>query len=178
VPKRSATEPRLPRSDSPVEDVDAVESADPSEGREAGAGPSDRVDLSTLSIAGISRRHVAWLAAGLVSAWIVVIFARQVGEASAAATRADQLAADNATLAAEVRSLENEVALIVRPEYVAEAARGYQLGNAHEIPFTLDRSVAAPLDGAPGSASVRLGATNDRQTPLESWLSLLFGRGT
>ena len=28
---------------------------------------------------------------------------------------------------------------------------------------------------APGSASVRLGAANDRQTPLESWLSLLFG---
>ncbi len=161
-----------------MEDVDVVEPADPSEDVDAGAKASALVDLSTLSIAGISRRHVAWLAAGLVSAWIVVIFARQVGEASAAATRADQLVSDNATLAADVRSLENEVALIVRPEYVAEAARGYQLGNAHEIPFTLDRSVPAPIDGAPGSASVRLGASNDRQTPLESWLSLLFGPGT
>ena len=32
-------------------------------------------------------------------------------------------------------------------------------------------------DGAPGSASARLGARDDRKTPLESWLSLLFGPG-
>jgi cell division protein FtsB len=144
---------------------------------DAPASRTDGVDLSTLSIAGITRRHVAWLAAGLVSAWIVVIFARQVGEASAAASRANQLAVDNAALAAEVRGLENEVALIVRPEYVAQQARAYRFGSSREIPFTLDPSVPGPVDGAPGSASVRLGATHDRQTPLESWLSLLFGPG-
>jgi cell division protein FtsB len=138
---------------------------------------ADRVDLSSLSIAGITRRHVGWLAAGLISIWILVIFARQVGEASAAAARATQLASDNAALATEVQSLEGEVALIVRPEYVAEQARAYRFGSPHEIPFALAPSVAAPVDGAPGSASVRLGARDDRQTPLESWLSLLFGPG-
>jgi cell division protein FtsB len=152
----------------------APESLDPADE----PAPRDRVDLSSLSIAGISRRHVAWIAGGLISAWIVVIFARQVGDASAAAARAAQLAADNAALATEVQSLESEVALIVRPEYVAQAARGHGLGAAHEIPFTLDPSVPAPVDGAPGSASARLGARNDHQTPLESWLSLLFGPGT
>ena len=136
-----------------------------------------QIDLSTLSIAGISRRHVGWLAAGLISLWIVVIFARQVGEASEAATRATQLSADNAALAAEVQALEREVAFIVRPEYVAQQARAYRFGAAREIPFTLDPSVPAPVDGAPGSASVRLGARDDRRTPLESWLSLLFGPG-
>jgi cell division protein FtsB len=152
---------------------------------EAEPGPSaradglvERVDLSGLSIAGITRRRVGWLAAGLLACWIVVVFARQVGDAGAAATRAEQMAADNAALAAEVQSLQNEVDMIVKPEYVAIAARGHGLGEDHEIPFTLGPSVAAPVDGAPGSASVRLGASVDHQTPLESWLSLLFGPGS
>ena len=87
------------------------------------------------------------------------------------------MAEDNAALAAEVQSLQAEVDLTVRPEYVAIAARGVGLGESHEIPFALGPSVAAPVDGAPGSASVRLGARADRQTPLESWLSLLLGPG-
>ncbi len=136
---------------------------------------AERVDLTGLSIAGITRRRVGWVAAGLVSIWIVIAFARQVGDAGAAANRATQLAEDNAALAAEVQSLQNEVDLIVRPEYVALAARGAGLGEPHEIAFSLSPSVPAPVDGAPGSASVRLGASSDRQTPIESWLSLLFG---
>lgn len=159
----------------PDDDVEGVEAADATPDTQEA---QDRVDLSSFSVAGITRRHVAWLAAGLISAWIVVIFARQVGDASAAAARATQLAADNAALAAEVKALENEVAFIVRPEYISQQARAYRFGAPREIPFTLDPSVATPVDGAPGSASVRLGARDDRQTPLESWLSLLFGPGT
>jgi cell division protein FtsB len=173
VSDRNAPPPHESSRPSPAPD----DGSEPPETADAPSS-SDRVDLSSLSIAGISRRHVAWLAAGLISAWIVVIFARQVGEASAAASRAGQLVTDNATLAAEVQALENEVALIVRPEYVAQQARGYRFGSSHEIPFTLAPSVAPPVDGSPGSASVRLGARDARQTPLESWLSLLFGPGT
>ena len=89
----------------------------------------------------------------------------------------DEASTDAPALAAEVQSLQDEVDLIVRPEYVALAARGAGLGEPHEIAFSLSPSVPAPVDGAPGSASVRLGAATDRQTPLESWLSLLFGPG-
>jgi hypothetical protein len=138
---------------------------------------AERVDLAGLSIAGITRRRVGWVAAGLLSVWILIVFARQVGDASAASNRSAQLAADNAALAAEVQSLQAEADQIVRPESVAIAARGQGFGGPHEIAFTLAPSVAAPVDGAPGSASVRLGATVDRQTPLDSWLSLLFGPG-
>jgi cell division protein FtsB len=178
VSDRRGTPPPSRRQPPPTPSDDDV-AAEPgaAEPAEESAPTPDRIDLSSLPIAGISRRHVAWIAAGLVSAWIVVIFARQVGDASAAAARATQLAADNAALSAEVHSLENEVALIVRPEFVAQEARGHQLGAAREIPFTLDPSMPAPVDGAPGSASARLGARDDRQTPLESWLSLLFGPG-
>ena len=140
-------------------------------------GLGERVDLSGLSIAGITRRRVGWAAAGLFAVWIVIVFARQAGDAAAAAGRAVQLAHDNAALAAEVESLQSEVDLIVRPNYVALRARAYGLGAPNEIPFRLDPTVPAPADGAPGSASVRLGAEADRQTPLESWLSLLFGPG-
>jgi len=139
------------------------------------ASQPDRIDLSGLSVAGITRRRVGFAAAGLLSIWIVVVFARQVGDATTAANRATQLAADNAALAAEVEALQIEVDEITDPNHIAIAAHGYQLGDPREVPFSLDPSVAAPADGAPGSASVRLGATTEHQTPLDSWLSLLFG---
>lgn len=174
----SADEPRhlvrsAARDDARADGAGAPDAADADE---APTG-LDRVDLSGLSIAGITRRRVGWVAATLVAAWIVVVFARQVGDATAAANRAAQMAIDNAALAAEVEALRGEVALIVRPEYVAQAARGQRFGAGREVPFTLDPSVPAPVDGAPGSASVRLGAEVERRTPLESWLSLLFGPG-
>jgi cell division protein FtsB len=171
----SAPPPRHRRR--PAEDPDR---ADPGEAPVVdpdvdAAAPDQRVDLTGLSVAGITRRRVGWATAALVAAWIVVLFARQVGDAQAASNQATQLAADNAALAAEVGSLQDELDLIVRPQYVGLEARAHRFGSPREIPFTLDPSVAAPVDGAPGSASARLGAASDRQTPLESWLSLLFG---
>ena len=175
-----ADEPRhLDRSAASDSSADPARAVDGPDGTSSSAaGPADRVDLTGLSIAGITRRRVGWVAAGLLSIWIVIVFARQVGDAAAASSRAAQLAADNAALAAEVRSLQGEVDLIVRPEYVALQARAHGLGGPHEIPFTLSPAVSEPVDGAPGSASVRLGADAERQTPLESWLSLLFGPGS
>jgi cell division protein FtsB len=162
-------------TDEPASSGRASRSTTPSDDPEA-AGPSTaRVDLSGLSVAGITRRRVGFVASTLVGVWIVLVFARQVGDATAAANKATQLAADNAALAAEVESLQAEVDAITTPTHVSLAARAYQLGNPKEIAFTLDPSIPAPADGAPGSASVRLGASQDRQTPLESWLSLLFG---
>jgi cell division protein FtsB len=141
----------------------------------ASADESEPVDLSSLSIAGITRRRVGWVVAALVSAWIVVVFARQAGETATASSRADQIARENAALAAEVAALKKELKIIELPEYVAQQARGYQVGSRQEIPFTLDPSVPDPGPDAPGSAALRVGAPEERPTPLESWLSLLFG---
>ena len=141
---------------------------------EAGA-LTDGIDLASLSVAGITRRRVGWVCAALAAAWVVAMFARQASEGAAAATRADQVAVDNAALAAEVAALEHELRLIQRPSYVSQQARAYGLGTGDEIPFTLDPSVASPGPDAPGSASTRVGADLNRVTPLESWLSLLFG---
>jgi cell division protein FtsB len=136
---------------------------------------ADGIDLSSLSIAGVTRRRVGWVAAGLVSVWIVVIFARQAGDAATAANRADQIARENAALAAEVAALEGQLKVVQRPEYIAQQARNYDLGGSREVPFTLDPSVPAPGPDAPGSASSRVGVRDERVSPLESWLSILFG---
>jgi cell division protein FtsB len=162
---------RAPAPDARDENGVRAAADEPPEGPPA----SGRVDLGGLSVVGITRRRVGWVSAALVAAWIVVVFARQVGDAQAAANRATQLAADNDALAAEVQALQSELDLAVQPDYVAMEARGVRLGNPREIPFTLDPSVQSPVDGAPGSASVRLGNTTIHETPLESWLQLLFG---
>lgn len=166
----SAPRPRRPAS--APDDEPASPPTDPAEAASSTTGP---VDLAGLSVAGITRRRVGWASAALVAIWIVVVFARQVGDAQAATGRAEQLAQDNRALAQEVQALQQELDQIVEPDYVAIEARGQRFGTAREIPFTLDPSVPAPVDGAPGSASVRLGASAERRTPLESWLSLLFG---
>lgn len=165
----------LPPPVNPEDDPDPG-SAEPASAADNGdVAAQDGVDLSALSIAGITRRRVGWAAAVLMSAWIVIVFARQASEASEAAARADQIARDNTTLAAEVASLERELDLIGRPEYIAQQARGYGIGSPNEIPFTLDASVPAPAADAPGSEALRLGAPEDPGSPLDTWLSLLFG---
>jgi len=159
------------RQDEAAPDADEASGS----GQPATVDEPEVVDLSSLSVAGITRRRVGWLIAMLVAAWIVAVFARQASDAAAASNRADQIARDNAALATEVAALKRELKIIERPEYVAQQARGYGVGSRNEIPFTLDPSVPAPGPDAPGSASLRVGAPPERPTPLESWLSLLFG---
>jgi cell division protein FtsB len=171
------------RAHPPTDPSDPAQPADRTRAPRGAAGATgptgddaaDGIDLSSLSIAGITRRRVGWASAALVAAWIVIVFARQASEGAAVAARADQIANDNRDLAAEVAALEHELRVIERPAYVAQQARAYGLGSSREIPFTLDPSVPTPGPDAPGSASTRVGADEERTTPFESWLSLLFG---
>lgn len=132
-------------------------------------------DLAALPIAGITRRRAATALSGILAAWIIIVFARQVGEASAATARADDIEAGNAARRAQVAALERELDLIARQRYIEQQARGFGLGTAREIAFTLAAD-APPLPAdAPGSAALRVGATVDDVTPLDRWLTVLFG---
>jgi hypothetical protein len=132
-------------------------------------------DLSTLPVAGITGRRMAIALGLLLSVWIVLMFARQVSEAAAASNRADILVISNDDQAARVAALSRELQQIQRPRYIDQQARGYGLGRTREIAFSLDPN-APPLPAdAPGSASVRLGTASDDGTPLDHWLTLLFG---
>lgn len=137
------------------------------------AGP----DLSALPIAGIGRRQLGMLLGAILAIWLIGLFARQVGDASAASGRAETMELANDQLRTEIASYRRELAFIQRQEYFIQQARGFGLGKAREIPFTLAADAPALPDDAPGSASVRVGADTDPRTPLDSWLELLFGPG-
>ena len=102
-------------------------------------------------------------------------FARQVGEASDATARAQDIASANAALRIEVAALERELELIARQRYVEQQARAYGLGGVREIPFALENDAPALPSDAPGSAALRVGSASDGVAPLERWLTVLFG---
>jgi cell division protein FtsB len=161
--------PHAPTDEPPDDERRAAASADP-------ATRPTEPDLASLSIAGITRRRLAMVLGALLAAWIVVIFARQVSEAAAATTRAQSMVSANATKQAEIAALEHELETIQQPRYILQQARGYGLGGSREIPFTLAPG-ASPLPAdAPGSAARRVGATASG-SPLEHWLTILFGPG-
>jgi cell division protein FtsB len=156
--------------EAPVEARVALDDDDP-----IVAPPVGEPGLAALPIAGITRRRAAAVVSGFVAAWIVIVFVRQVGAASAATARADDIAAANGGLHAQVASLERELELIGRQRYIEQQARGYGLGSSREIAFSLAPDAPSLAPDAPGSAAVRVGARAADVSPLERWLTVLFG---
>ena len=147
---------------------------------EPGAAPTPAAtaaigSLADLPVAGLTRRRIALLIGALIAAWVIVLFARQVGEASEATTRAADMRASNAALAGDVAAAQHELELIQQQAYIQQQAREYRLGRPREIPFILSDDAPPLPPDAPGSAAVRLGEVVDRRTPLDAWLDLLFG---
>jgi hypothetical protein len=141
-----------------------------------GPGGPGVPDLAALPIAGLTQRRVAIILGALLAAWIILVFARQVGDASAASGRAETMIADNAVRHAEIAALERELDRIQQRRFILLQARAHGLGGHNEIAFTLDPA-APPLPAdAPGSAALRVGAPSS-VSPLESWLNVLFGSG-
>jgi hypothetical protein len=137
--------------------------------------PRGEAALAGLPIAGITKKRLAWIAAAAVAVWVLLLFARQVGDASAAQARADEIRRENAALAARVEALAAERELVQQPSYVALEARGYGLGSTRERPFVLAAGAPSLPPDAPGSATLRVGRAEASVTPLESWLEILFG---
>ena len=131
--------------------------------------------LAALPVLGITRRRLAAGLAALLAAWIVIVFVRQVGEASAASADADALAMGNVERQARVAALERELEQIARPRYINQQARGYGLGGEREIPFALSADAPPLAEDAPGSAALRVGVERADDTPFERWLTVLFG---
>jgi hypothetical protein len=86
------------------------------------------------------------------------------------------MVADNAAKKSEIAGLERELQRIQQSRFVVQQARGYGLGGSKEIAFTLGAGAPTLPPDAPGSAGTRVGARSS-VSPLESWLTLLFGPG-
>ena len=155
---------------------DAPDETDATTSTAVGPGSSGEPDLAALPIVGITRRRAAILLGALLAGWIVILFARQVSEASAATGRAETMVADNAARRGEIAGLERELQRIQQERFVVQQARGYGLGGSREIAFTLGANAPSLPPDAPGSAGLRVGAQTST-TPLDSWLTLLFGPG-
>jgi hypothetical protein len=159
----------------PTDDApdDAPETEPPDDARRlANGGP----DLAALPIVGITRRRMATIIGALLACWIVILFARQVGDASAATGRAEAMVASNEARRAEISGLEDELGAIQKQAFVLQQARGHGLGGSHEVAFSLAPGAPALAADAPGSAASRVGAPSS-VSPLERWLTLLFGPG-
>ena len=120
------------------------------------------VGLADLPVAGLTRRRIALAIGALFAAWVIVLFAHQVGSASEASARAQTMRTANTAAQANVAALQAELDLIQRQAYVVQQARTYRLGTPKEIPFTLADDAPALAADAPGSAGVRLGSTSVR----------------
>src|SRR6185312_3148901 len=70
--------------------------------------PRYRRSLDGFSIAGITRRRIGWLAMAILSAWILLVFARQVADTAAKAAEADRARVANAQVAQTVADLQRE----------------------------------------------------------------------
>ena len=137
--------------------------------------PRHRASLDGFSIAGITRRRISWLAVAFLSAWILLVFARQVADTAAKAAEADRARASNAQVAQTVADLQREFALIQQQAFITQQAHGLGLGGEHDHSFVLAADAPPLADDAPGSAAVRLGGEVQDASPLDSWLSILFG---
>ena len=157
-----------PNDDAP-DDVPETEPSD--DARRPGTGGPD---LAALPVVGITRRRMATIIGALLACWIVIVFARQVGDASAATGRAEAMIASNDARRAEIGGLERELEVIQQQAFVLQQARSHGLGGPHEIAFTLAPGAPPLAADAPGSAASRVGA-HSSVSPLERWLTLLFG---
>src|SRR6187402_2407731 len=108
---------------------DAPDETDTTTSAAVDPGSSGEPDLATLPIVGLTRRRAAILLGALLAGWIVILFARQVSEASAATGRAETMVADNAARRSEIAGLERELQRIQQQRFVVQQARGYGLGG-------------------------------------------------
>jgi hypothetical protein len=139
-------------------------------------GQVPRLDPATLPMPSLSRRRVVTAAGVLIAALLALSFARQVGDATAASNRANDLRAGNAALRDEVARLQTDLGHVQDPRFILLEGRSFGLGGPHEIPFALAAGAPPLAADAPGSPSVRLGAPAHR-SPIDAWLEVLFGGG-
>ncbi len=135
------------------------------------------LDPASLPMPSLSRRRVITAAGVLLAGVLALTFAQQVGEATAASARAEELRAANAALREEVGRLERDLGQVQDLRFIRLEGRAYGLGGKREIPFALAAGAPPLAPDTPGSASVRLGAEQAATTPLDAWLDVLFGEG-
>ncbi|MGI8704059.1 MAG: hypothetical protein ACR2JZ_06065 [Candidatus Limnocylindrales bacterium] len=138
-----------------------------SSGGRADGGPPD-----SLSIAGLGRRHLAFLAGALVVVWILLVFSRAVSQSAAITDEATALRVANAQLEERLAAGREELALIRAESFIRMDSRAYAMGEPGERVFSLSAGAPPPPQIVPLGAAQ---STPPAASPLDGWLDLLFG---
>ena len=139
--------------------------------------PAPVLDPASLPMPSLSRRRVVTAAGALLAGALILSFARQVSEATAASDRATELRTANAELRDQVARLQQDLGHVQDMRFIRLEGRAFGLGGRGEVPFALAATAPSLPPDAPGSAAVRLGAVPRPQSPLDAWLDALFGPG-
>jgi len=120
---------------------------------------------------GAPGRYLGWLLALLVAVVVAVSLARVVLQAADASAQVDRLRESNAELRARVEALAAEKRIVTSPIFVGVAGRAHGYGDPNERAFGLLPGGPPPPRLADETASV----AGDAGSPLDAWLTLLFG---
>jgi cell division protein FtsB len=118
-----------------------------------------------------TRGLIVLLAIVLIGLWFLAGFARTMTQLNTSSDRRAELTTETTALSSRLDAGHRELELIQTDAFQALQARSYGIGAPGEISFSVPRGSSAPglvpLGGKESQSSVK--------TPLEAWLSLLFG---
>jgi hypothetical protein len=145
-----------------------------------GPGRSKRADgesgsprpLSPPPLFELHARQAAFVVGLVIVVWIAFVFARAVAATSAANDHAAQLRASIAAEQARLASDQEELAIVQGQPFIRLQARAYGVGAPGEHPFSLAAGAPSPQPIVPlGEAA----SPPAKVTPLDAWLTMLFG---
>jgi cell division protein FtsB len=120
----------------------------------------------------LRRGHVIALAVVAVAAWALLSFGRTITQLNAATDRESQLTDETTSLSAQLDASRREMELVQSEAFQQIQARAYGMGAPGEIVFALEPGAPSPVPVVPlGGLATKASA----QTPLDTWLRLLFG---
>ena len=119
-----------------------------------------------------SRLQLGVVVGIVVALWFVLAFARTMSQLNEATTRTAGVRAENAALTGRLAAAQKEADLLQSDAYLRFAARSFGMGGAGERAFGLAPGAPSPPAIVPLGQST---AAQQPATPLDNWLSLLFG---
>jgi hypothetical protein len=122
------------------------------------------------------RLHAALIVLAVVGVWLVFVFGRALGDVDRATARQQTVATEAAALQARLDGDKRELVLVQTDAFQRLQARAYGLGAAGEQAFSLEAGAPSPPPITPlGQTSAADAGNAGVGTPLDAWLSILFG---
>ena len=122
------------------------------------------------------RRLLLLLGLAIAAVWLVFVFAGSIADGDRATAREQQVAAEANAMQARLDADKQELAIVQTDAFQRIQARAYGMGGPGEIIFSLPSDAPSPPPVTPlGASSADSASATAAQTPLDAWLSLLFG---